>query len=773
MNTDTRSLSVIRLAGLHLDTLGHYFAALGLLRIAARKWSTVKCCWHEGVFCLAGGPDNLAELETFLFEIGASGLWTPYSINRPMNEATDSQEKKGNDVSLWLAQTSESDSVLGMSHVIGGDRRNFNPTFGTGGNAGKRNFQNGWEKAFNALSSKSAFSKLLQNKINAVQKKADDELRSIKKVGTKKHEKALKTQEYANQIKLLLSAPNDHLKAFIKGANCSLNPSVSLPKKGGGKETVNFLTDYGAACWFSEANKVYNFSPDKPYREGQLSPWAMLLACEAFPLLVGTTSRQIGSRRQGTGAFPFVTQGAAPKNEKEAGTVEGEFWAPVWGKPLSLAEVTEMFKRGRAEVDGRGAITSAAFAAAIIQKGTDAGLLEFRRFSLLHTTSAQTFESRLASIHPIANDTDTAQADAVSKIISFRDSLPNDKEKASWRYRGLQGPIDHALIYLAEMASQGEGRIDASWHLLDIVFSSLANTAKNKEYRKQEPVLTFLPVSWAISLLKSTYEISLEAKIAIALATLRPETFPKKLITEEDDNHTAPLIAYRVGVVPYFKNKWSRVKISKNTPLRVVWSHKSLVDNICAVIHRRVMIESDAGAEPPFNTQFSLSFDAVSAFLNNELDDALVDRWLTRFMLFDWSSISPTERGVLREIVRKNGESGPLLPEDFLYILFRPLFHFGTFAELAQNDGPDSVPKTTVNALRQLVALLERGDCAAAHSVAVNRYKALLQQTADFGENIFDVTDSRRLLAALLLPTRPKSIVQAFVRWVTPTKDKR
>lgn len=738
MNTHARPLPVIRLAGLHLDTLGHYFAALGLLRLAAREWPNVKCCWRDGVFCLVGGPQSFSELEALLLKIGSNGLWSSYSINRPKNKPTDSQEIKGKDVSLWIAQlTNESDAILGMSHLVGGARRNFNPIFGTGGNAGKRNFIKGWQNAIESVEAKVKVSK------------------STKKEKNKQSTLPLLT-ENTEQPKVMPFEAKHDLNAFLNGNTCSL------------------LSDYGAACWFSAANKIYNFSPDKPYRDGQLTPWAMLLACEAFPLLVGAISRQIGSQRQGTGAFPFVTQGPAPISEKEAGIVMGEFWAPVWAKPLSLPEASALFKRGRAEVNGRGAITSAAFAAAIIQKGTDAGLLEFRRFTLLHTTSAQTFESRLASIHPLASDVDAAQADVTAKIIRFRDALPREYKKGkSWIYRGLQGPIDHALVYLAETASNNDRHIDASWKLLDAVFTSLDKTAKNKTHREYEPAFALLPVSWALTLLKDTHEICREARIALALATLHSGTSHAIMTQEKSCNHTAPLLAYRVGVDPAWKNNWSKIKISKNTPLRVVWSQRELVDNLCAVIRRRVMVESESGAEPPFNARFSLSIADVLAFLNNELEDGLIDRWLTRFMLFDWSRISPTERDGVMNLLRKNVASGPLLSVDLLYAFFRPLFHSGTFAELVQKGGSDKRPLPTVNTLRPLVARLEREDSAAAHRIAVSRYKSLLLQTADFGASSFDVPEPRRLLATLLLPTHPKSIAQAFTRWVTPATDQR
>ena len=740
MKAYARPLPVLRLAGLHLDTLGHYFAALGLLRLASRNWPEIKGCWRDGMYCLVGGPVNFAELEEFIRDIAAEAKWTPYNQDWSDTQKKDTKEKSARNIGHWRSDSaSEADAIFSMSHIATTDRLRFNPIFGTGGNAGKRNFSKGWQKAKHAVEAKELTK-------NSKKRAKSDQKTLILDIGKKISSKEISPK-----------AKND-LVAFLNGKTCSL------------------LSDYGAACWFSSANKIYNFSPDKPYRDGQLTPWAMLLACEAFPLLVGATSRQIGARRQGTSAFPFVTQGVAPTNEKEAGAVEGEFWAPVWDKPLSLPEVSALFKRGRAEIDGRGAITSAAFAAAIIQKGTDAGLAEFRRFSLLHTTSAQTFESRLASIHPLASAVDADQAGAVAKVIRFRDALPREYKKGkSWIYRGLQGPIDHALIHLAETVSNSERRVDASWHLLDAVFFSLNKTAKNKTYREREPELTLLNTAWAVSLLESTHGIGPEVRIALALATLRAETSQIKSTVEKNDNKPAPILAYRTGIVPTWENNWGgKIKIAKNTPPRVVWSQRSLADNICAVIRHRTMVESESEAPPPFNARFSLSFADVSAFLNNDLDETLVDRWLTRFMLFEWNRLSSMEHKRVMNILKRNGNdlSGPLLPEDLLYAFLRPLFHSGTFAEISQKEGFGKRPQPTVNALRPLVARLERGDFAAAHLTANERYKSLLLPTADFGKNIFDVPDPRRLLAALILPAHPRSISQAFARWLAPTKEK-
>jgi CRISPR-associated protein Csx17 len=689
-------LQVISLSGLHLDTLGHYFAALGLLRLAARQWTSVKGCWRDGVFHLVGGPKDFSEFANFLIDVGKNNKWTQYTQGWSESQKKDTKEKGAINLALWRTnQASEIEAVFVLSHIATTRRLSFNPVFGTGGNAGIRNFSKGWKKAQTAISNPAAQTDLF---------------------------------------------------AFLQGKSCSL------------------LADYNAACWFSDANKKYNFSPDKPFCKGQITPWAMLLACEAFPLLAGAVSRQLGSRREGTGAFPFVTAGTAPENEKEVETLTGEFWAPVWNKPLSVAEVSALYQRGRAEVDGRGAITSAAFATAIIQRGTDAGLTEFRRFSLLHTTSAQTFESRLASVHPLAVENDISQAIAVSNIIRFRDALPPDGK----RFSGLQGPIDTALVRLSASGNNDDLLRENSWALLDAVFASLKKTANNKTHREREPALELLPVSWAVSLLQKEREFTPEMRIALALASLRADAKKTALF----DETTAPFIAYRVGVVPAWKNNWSRVKIAGDTPLRVEWSERPLEKNLIAIIRRRLAVETEAQRQPPFNTRFTLPIADVFTFLNNETDDATITRWLDRFLLFDWSFLQTIERDTLSTLL---GSAQPdaenrIHATESVFCLLRPLFHTYTFTQIQPEPKSGNAP--TAGMLRPLIALLECGDMTAVFSAAQSRYKSLLIGTADFGKTDVALANPRRLLAALLLSASPASVAKHFSRWQLPARNK-
>ena len=230
----------------------------------------------------------------------------------------------------------------------------------------------------------------------------------------------------------------------------------------------------------------------------------MALACEGVPYFAGGPSRQLGSRRQPKGAFPFVTTAMPPKAEDEVGSIEAEVWVPIWDRPMTEPELRLLLVRGRAELGGKGATSSAAFAAGIVSRGVDAGVAEFRRFLLLHTTSAQTFESRLATIVPVPKrNLDSAASRATRTIVAFRDALPEDRKVGQrWRFSGLRGPLEQALVDFAaaEPGGGGGGRVERAWALVDEVTEALVKVGRNRGFRSQRVRFQSLPVEWAAAL---------------------------------------------------------------------------------------------------------------------------------------------------------------------------------------------------------------------------------------------------------------------------------
>jgi CRISPR-associated protein Csx17 len=487
----------------------------------------------------------------------------------------------------------------------------------------------------------------------------------------------------------------------------------------------------------------------------------MALACEAFGLFQGSTSRQLGSARRATGAFPFVTTGAAPTAAGEAGKNLGEIWLPVWEQPMSLAEVVALFQRGRAEVNGRGATTSPAFAAAILQRGVDAGIREFRRFLLLRTTSENTFESRLASVITVSAKAESATAAALTRMLALRDSLPADRKKGQrWIYAGLRGPLDEALVAFAEKPMHESARA-----VVDAMIGALRKTDRNRGHRRSKSAnpprspIRFqrLPGAWAALLLDAQGgDASVEARIGLALATL----FAGKRSNETNNEGAALLLPYWLGV----QMQGPFCTLPETVPFRRVWGAGTLTANLAAVLHRR-LIEEEPSVEPPFGAWYRVVLGDMEAWLTGAVDDAEVERWTMRFSLFDWK-----RENVIAVALRLGdaSSSDSLSAELALFALLKPLFQRTLLNALLPQGSKQDVAK--VGPLPGIVAQVARGDISASVRLAREAYRAAGIEPAKLPSEEFACAYPQRLLAALLIPTQSGRLTELSLRWLSPRK---
>jgi len=647
------------------------------------------------VFYLAGGPATEDELIQYVAGIGERGEWSHYRKGWDKSQKADTKAKGGTNTALWRAREADEESLsLFQSHISPAARLSFNPLFGTGGNSGKRDFANGWARATGVI---------------------------------QKPPKGWKRETV-----------NADLAAFLRG-----EPGVCL-------------ADYNAGCWFGAANKAFNSGTEKPFRDGQASPWGMALACESFGLFQGSASRRLGSTRRATGAFPFVTSGAAPTVSGEAGKNLGELWLPVWERPMSLPEVAALYQRGRADVNGRGATTSPAFAAAILQRGVDAGIREFRRFLLLRTTSENTFESRLASVIPVSGKAESAMAGALTRMLGFRDSLPADKKKGKrWIYAGLRGPLDDALVAFAERPLPESARAT-----VDAMIAVLRKADRNRGHRAHKPSIKFqqLPGTWAASLLDAEGgDADAEPRIGLALATLFAGCRTGKARKEG----AALFLPYWLGV----QMRGSFCTMPEAVPFRRVWGAGGLAANLAAVLHRR-LIEEEPFAEPPFGAWYRITLGDIDAWLTGAVDDVEIEHWAMRFSLFQW------KKGDVAEVAKRLGQAEPpaaLSANIALFALLKPLFQRSLLCALLPENSQREVAK--VGPLPRIIAQLARGDLSEAVRLARNAYRAAGIEPARIHSLEFSTTDPQRLLAALLVPACGRSLLGLSFRWLSPRNN--
>ncbi len=714
MATELR-LPVVSLPGLSPDGLGNYLASLGLLCVLSRKWPGTRIAWRDEVLRVVGGPPMLDELLDELVRVASAQRtdqkeWTQYDKAWSDAQKKGTKAKSSEPLALWQAQAAEQDLRLFAAHVVPQARVSFNPLLGSGGNAGRRDFAAGWRKAVDALATA---------RTNA----------SKNPTGRGK-----KTAVVDGEASSSIDERRTELQSFLKG------------------RPVTWLVDkLGAGSWFSEATKLYN-SGQSSAREGQISPWAMALACEGLPLFAGGASRRLGARSRAVGAFPFVTHAVAPQTAGEAGRILGEIWAPLWQRPMTLAETGVLFSRGRAELHGRGALTPAAFATAIRQRGVDAGISEFRRFTLGRTTSANTFEPRFEARFALDADVGGATAatsttlERITALIEQR-GLPRDRKVGQrWRFEGLRGPIEAALLKVAAEPNRAE----AALALLDAVTAALDRIDRNRSFRAAKVRWEPLPVEWLFSLFADEPP-GVEARLALSLVSAFPAA--------------QPFATYRFGV------EWNfgRYEHTERRPARWVWGPGKLAGVLCAVLLRS-LLDEEAAADNVRRGRAPLPVTTghIHRWLASELDESLLVAWLSRLALFDWRRIPPVVRSLI------NAETTPPRADGGLALvgLIQPLVD--RWALIVRSLSPsdllsDDTGARTPEAARALITLIRGGNLDAAIRLASSRYAMAGARLASFNLP-WGVRDPERLVAALLFTVSDRDRVVLFERWLRPRR---
>lgn len=732
-------LPALPLPGLSPDSLGNYLASLGLLRVLSRKWPSTRIAWRNEVLQVVGGPSTLDDLLDELVRVASEREWTAYDRRWNEEQKKGTKAKSGLPLSLWQASAEERELQVFAAHAVPHARVSFNPLFGSGGNAGKRAFSNGWGKAMKALDQSTPVAKNPKKNETGKQKTARET----------REKKAL--EKYKREAPIRQQRNRDELESLLLGT-----PVTWL------------VEELVAGSWFSEATKLYN-SGQSPAREGQISPWAMVLACEGLALLAGGTSRRLGARSRAVGAFPFVTQPVAPEAAGEAGRILGEIWTPLWTRPMSLAETSTLFSRGRAELRGRGALTPAAFATAIRERGVDAGVSEFRRFTLGRTTSANTFEPRLEARFTLGSGSDARGAAAshvlerVTALIEQR-SFPRDRKVGQrWRFAGLRGPIEAALLDVAADPARSEAAVA----LLDAITAALDRIDRNRGFREGRVRWKPLPLEWLPSLFADD-QPGVEARLALSLVS----AFPAAL----------PFAAFRFGVEwcrernGKYEYDWTTkptwFEHSKVAPARWVWGPGELARVIGAVLSRKLLEEAKLDGtnrtRPQARAPFASRLADLTQWLAGDLDESLLRTWLSRVALFDWRTIPqrlwPLMQGEARP-PRVDGELAllgimqPLLDRRALIVRSMPRKDV-----LAEETGA-----RTTEAACSLVTLIRSGNLDVATRLVGSRYAMAGARLASFDVS-FGTHDPDRLVAALLFTISDRDRAVLFERWLRPRR---
>jgi CRISPR-associated protein Csx17 len=512
----------------------------------------------------------------------------------------------------------------------------------------------------------------------------------------------------------------------------------------------------GASTWFAFSNKMFNSGQDW-YRKGRLSPWSFLLAVEGSLLLRGAVHRRLGTRTKGRAVFPFVCRPLEPANQGEVARGRSEFWAPLWAKPATMAEIEALFRLGLAEVGGHPASAPHEFACAALDASVDAGISALVRFELGHTTSAQTFEAVPREHVRVPHQDRPRHSQLLMSIVGqhWIDRLPLEPKdpKQRGKFVGLRGPVEAAIVHVAEDPNEADRWKD----LLVLLSRTQQRIDRNKNLRERCRPVPRLHSDW---FQRAWPDPPPELCVARAIASIDRRAGVGTGAAESD----GPLLANIFGVtmthtgVPMFP---------KARPNGAVWHSANPTRALIEVLRRRLMSASEF-ASPPLYGHWPCSLATIQLYLAGAtaFDDDVLARWLPPLTLIDWRRTARDSKTTPQEPDR------PLHP---LYSLFRPVFDAGGVVVNGRplfplSDSDSRKPHaTSVRWIANLV-LQNRIDDAVAH--ARRRYLAAGWRTFDPPPGELTV-NAERLVAALLIPVNPWEVAARFCRdWLFPHSER-
>jgi CRISPR-associated protein Csx17 len=573
----TSQLRVLRFDGVHPDTLGHYFSALGLLAAVAQRWPDVRGCWRGRRFLLLHESLTLEAVRSHLLD-----SWEPTRYVRWWGDAQKADTKAKTSTEVWRHRNRRPVQEVQVleAHLVGSNRNQFNPVFGAGGTLGQRDFADVWSECL---------------------KKA----RPVAKAAATKAAAGRATKP-AKKSKARLDS-----EAWLEAALL-------------GGDTAELPTITAAGTWFVFANKAFNTGQDW-FREGRLAPWSFLLAAEGGLLLVGDVNRRLSARARPYAVFPFVSDPAQPTTAGEVGMSKGEFWAPLWDCPATLIEVRQLLKRGLARIGNRSAQAPHEFAIAALAAGTDAGVAEFVRFDLRQTTSAKVYEAVPQEHITVSHVGEKATADrlAASELLSplvpwMNRIRPEPRDaKQRGRFRGLRGPVERAIIQITERPDDAE-----RWQrLLLLLAETQSRIDRNKSSREDAFPVPRLPPAWFERAWPEQLRRPKEILLARATASVGAGT-------------NYPILLNLFGVE---LSRNGKVEFTNgDRPPRVVWSDGDPLRVLFQLLQRR-LLDAEPGKPTPVGGTQTASVGIIARLLGGDdfdLEQAVT--WIPALSLIDW-----------------------------------------------------------------------------------------------------------------------------------------
>ena len=482
--------------------------------------------------------------------------------------------------------------------------------------------------------------------------------------------------------------------------------------------------------------------------------WSIVFGMEGALLFASGVARRF-SGSQGIATMPFTVSGdPAGYSAADGETVKGEFWAPLWQRPMTVPELRRVMAEGRLSWRGKQAASGLDAAKALSTLGVDRGFSHFERYVI----AVRFGQSPLAA--PVGSFVVTRQpADRVSLLSTTdpwlarvrRQSLPQAAGSALRRVdaaqmKVTQNPNSPALLqdFLVELAA-----LEWTVSRNPRVAEALGGPIQPLNRKRWGPELDDGSPEW---------------RLAAALATQQDHLNPP-FSPSERRGGTA-----RVLFRPVRLPETHRKRLEWDTRPTISPS-SSVTDRLAAVVVARTVLCSDraaldtgvltvgSGGLVAFDYAHKVRSRDVDAFLNFRVDDRRLNQLLSAAALLD-------------------GPPGFEWPErDRLLVADPARAVLGAF----YHSQPVATPATDENPEGQKAVLLPGRSWPqklhADRTDDVFREALVRLRTAGFEPAVradsIRAPAPNRLLASLLIPTTTRDVQQDIYTICPPTTGER
>lgn len=502
----------LELRGCAPAPLLHYLKALGILRLVAEQLdANVRAAWQGDVFVLEtaateeelldfflnryrptpivapwnnssgfypkdkkqrGFVDALLECPTERMDAFKAGIRAAQQIVGERKEAPKEDEKAAMLQQARRVFPDEAVEWLDAAYVLGEDKPDYPPLFGSGGNDGRLDFTtNRMERMLDSFPEMIAFA-------------------------AKKTEKS-KTEKIEKSEAQLQAALFQNVVAEME------------------KAAVGQFHPAGAGG----ANAEQGVSGDS-----FVNPWDFLLALEGALVLASATVRKLAAGARTRASFPFTVRnsavgyGTAVSGEK----VRAEIWLPLWSQFAGYRELAHIFGEGRVQFNSkqkRAVQTGFDFARAVAELGVDRGIDSFQRFAFIERNGQANLATPLGRF-------EVRERPLASRLYDFERwadrlrSATSDASKTPPRFVRAMKQLDEAMFALCQSGERDDLR--AVLIALGAAEYELANGDKFRADKFLKPLFG-LPELWvnACADKSDQYQIADEYQIATALASIK------------------------------------------------------------------------------------------------------------------------------------------------------------------------------------------------------------------------------------------------------------